>query len=56
MSSRGSQEMTYQRKFKSFHGVKQRFEYLWREELEMNPKNSKGKVKKGLRGSFCFLS
>jgi hypothetical protein len=47
-------------KFKSLHHVrrsgKMRFEYLWREELELNPKNSKGKVKRGLGRSFCFQS
>jgi hypothetical protein len=35
---------------------KRRFEYLWREELELNPKNLKGNVKSGLGGSFCFQS
>jgi hypothetical protein len=35
---------------------KRRFEYLWREELELNPKNSKGKVKRGLGRTFCFQS
>jgi hypothetical protein len=40
--------MFYQRKFKSLHHVRRsgikRFEYLWREELELNPKNLKGNV------------
>jgi hypothetical protein len=60
MSSRGSQEMIYQRKFKSLHRVKRsgkmKFEYLWREELEWNLKNSKGELKRGLGRSFCFQS
>jgi hypothetical protein len=34
--------------------AKRKFEYLWREELERNPKNSRGIVKRGLERSFCF--
>jgi hypothetical protein len=36
--------------------AKERFEYLWRDELELNPRNLKGKVKRGLGRSFCFQS
>jgi hypothetical protein len=52
--------MFYKRKFKSLHHVrrsgKRRFEYLWREKLELNPKNSKGRVRRGLGRYFFFQS